>query len=196
MRLFALAILCLAPYLVAYSLAANLEIPSKTSQFAAWWGASIRQKPKGGIKVPNKPTFKEKKVVLSELSESDLKFPVPASFKSKSWVALSLAQLKGREIILLVPRDSIDWEKNDHGCGENKVWMNVAPVNQWTTLDINPYCDPGYGPEEVFFTLYYLSENEIPLVSIEHSTPAGAVFQLFFYDPKETRYRLLREEAI
>jgi len=109
------------------------------------------------------------------------------------WRVGILASVDAEDLVVWVPDDSRELNRNDVACRPRRSWLSVVPSGQWLSVDLDPSCDETYGSDEVDFTLYWLGMDRWPHVQITTNGPACVPSRLYRFDPREQRYVEARE---
>jgi hypothetical protein len=97
-------------------------------------------------------------------------------------------------IILEVPLPKPGQTDTD-SCNSNKSKLKVSKGDTGLLIDLNPYCDESYGPDEVDIALYWISIKQKPIVEIGTNGPACVPVMLYIYNKEKGKYELAAEQC-
>lgn len=87
-------------------------------------------------------------------------------------------------------------EQTDTGsCTSNKSKLKGSKSEAGLLIDLNPYCNESYGPDEVNIALYWTSIKEKPIVEIGTNGPACVPVMLYVYNKNNRKYELAAEQC-
>lgn len=152
---------------------------TSTHEFATWWKRKwILGRPIGIIKVDY------------ELHRVE---PIKEDGEFETYL------LPGEEDISIALEVPVAKPKNEDDfvpeCASNKSKLKSSKTDKGLLVDLNPYCSESYGPNEVDITLYWISINEKPLISISTNGPACIPAMLYTYNPNIAQYELAAEKC-
>lgn len=165
------------------------SIAADPSDFMEWWEhtayTEAHARPPRGVRHV-RVLFEELIPATSALSA------LPSKFNAKAWVSLVLTTPPDISITLLVPIDKPKDFAPDASCLREKSWLRAGTSDAWTAVELNPYCNSAYGPDEVDLNLYWLKGEEYPCIEIVTNHPAYVPIYLFQFDHKMKSYKQIK----
>jgi hypothetical protein len=126
---------------------------SDTAAFYSWWveNSSVDLGPGGDtvlLTLPPGVRLTQLPLHSGYASEAVRRFRPPLAVGS-DWSTSVLHQWDSDALVVWVPTDSTGQYSSSPTCTRHATWLGIIPRDEWTRLDLVPYCSETYGPDEV-----------------------------------------------
>lgn len=142
-----------------------------------------------------------KKIELSfdSLREYSEGIDVPPAVDKEIETALVLYEQRNRILLLVTPENIMknmtslneEYKQTIMKCAADKSWIVMLPGNEWTEIDLNPYCSMDYGEDEITLDLYWADSSARPFIDVTTSGLTCVPHHLYGWDRETGKYELL-----
>ncbi len=103
---------------------------------------------------------------------------------------LVLSEHEGRAVLLVTPGNSLagpgmlseEFRQFLEKCSGDHSWLVSLPENNWTAIDLNPYCTMAYDENGIVIDLYWTKSSSRPLIDISTNGFQCVAHRLYSWD--------------
>lgn len=122
----------------------------------------------------------------------------PESIEKEIGAALVLYAQENMTILLVTPENIMkgmntlneEYVRTMKKCRDDKSWIVVLPQNEWTEIELNPYCRMDYDQDQITINLYWPDASARPLIDIVTNGLSCVPHHLYGWDRKSRKYVL------
>ncbi len=122
----------------------------------------------------------------------------PRTVGNEVETGLVLYSQRNYTILLVTPKNIMknmaalneDYKQTMMKCADDKSWIVTLPENEWSEINLNPYCTMDYGEDAIRVDLYWTRSSTRPLIDIVTNTLTCIPHDLYGWDRKTSHYML------
>ncbi len=132
------------------------------------------------------------------LREYEGRISRPGAIEGEIGTAFVLYSQKNATILLVTPKNIMknvktfneEYKQTMRTCAEDKSWIVVLPQNEWSTIDLNPYCTMDYDEQQITIDLYWADSSSRPFIDVVTSSLSCVPHHLYGWDRSMHKYAL------
>lgn len=144
------------------------------------------------------PFRKKMEVNFRSLREYEGRLEKPGSIGKEPEAALVLYSQQNMTILLVTPENIMkemdtlneEYVRTMKRCIHDKSWIVVLPENEWTEIELNPYCTMDYDQDQITIVLYWSRGSSRPLIDVVTSSLSCIPHYLYAWERTSRKYVL------
>lgn len=139
-------------------------------EFVGWWKHHDEQIQ--GSVYPERHYRRKKKLDFDRLREYQGTVTVPPGIAGQTGKAYVLFSHSRNTVLLVTPLNTMgnrtvlneEFRRAMEQCSGDHSWIVTLPANQWTAIDLNPFCTMEYDQGQIEIDLYWANSSAWPLI--------------------------------